>query len=98
MLGEAVFELGEVGYGVAVEFGVEAGGGVVDWTGFGGEVGFGPGAEAAVEDVYVLGAEGAKHPPGAGGGEDALLLVDDDGAVVGDAEGGHALGEGFGRG
>ncbi|WP_433984884.1 hypothetical protein RBB78_11480 [Tunturiibacter empetritectus] len=35
---------------------------------------------------------------GSRGGEDAFLLVDDDGGGVGDAEGGHAAGEGFGCG
>ena len=70
----------------------------VDGAGFGWEAGFDPGAEASVEDVDVLGAEGAEGPPGSGGGEDAFLFVDDDGAVVGDAEGGHAAGEVFGCG
>ena len=60
--------------------------------------GFGPGAETPVEDVDVLGAEGAEGPPGSWGGEDAVLFVDDDGVVVADAEGGHAAGEGFGCG
>ena len=97
-MGESIFELGEVCYDVAVEVGVEGGGGTVDGAGFGGEAGVYPCAEAAVEDVDVLGAEGAEHPPGAGGGEDAVLLVDDDGAGVGDAEGGHAAGEVLWRG
>jgi len=98
VLGEAIFELGEIGYSVSVEFGVEAGGGATDGAGFGWEVGVRPGAEAAVEDVDVLGAEGAEHPPGARGGEDTLLLVDDDGAGVGGTESGHAAGEGLGCG
>jgi hypothetical protein len=93
------FELGEIFYGFAVELRVEGGWGAVDgarfcWeSGFGLEARFNPGAEATVEDVDVLSAEGAECPPCSWGGEDALLLVDDDGAVVADAEGGHAAGE-----
>ncbi len=98
MVGDLFFDLGEVFHGFVVELGVEAGQCVVDGAGFGWEAGFGPGAEAAVEDVDVWGAEGAEHPPCSGGGEDALLFVDDDGGFVGDAEGGHAAGEGFGCG
>ena len=60
--------------------------------------GFGPGASPPSRMWTCWGAEDAECPPGSGGGEDALLFVDDDGAVVGDAEGGHASGEGFGCG
>ena len=98
MVGDLFFDLGEVFYCVGVELCVEVGLCVVDWTGFCWEAGFGPGAEAAVEDVYVLVAEDAEHPPCSRGGEDALLFVDDDGGGVGDAEGGHAAGEGSGCG
>ena len=98
MVGDFLFELGEIFYGFVVEGCVEAGGSAVDGAGLGGEAGFNPGAEASVEDVDLMGAEGAEGPPGSGSGEDAFLFVDDDGAVVADAEGGHAAGEVFGRG
>src|ERR1700742_1997963 len=87
--------LGRAGFGGGGGVGPRPGGGVWGRAGFGGEAGFGPATEAAVEDVNVLCAEGAEHPPGSGGGEDAFLLVDDDGAGVADAEGGHAAGEVF---
>src|ERR1700727_440956 len=64
----------------------------MDWAGLCGELRFCPGLKTSVEDVDVLGAEGAEHPPGSGGGVDAGLLVDDDGRGVGDAESGHAAG------
>src|ERR1700727_1159992 len=70
----------------------------MDWAGLCGELRFCPGLKTSVEDVDVLGAEGAEHPPCSGGGVDAGLLVDDDGRGVGDAEGGHAVREFFGRG
>ena len=91
--------------GFALKAGVEGGGGLADGTGVGGEVvGVGwearvnPGSEATVEEVDVFCAHGAEHPPCSWRGEDSLLFVDDDGGGVGDAEGGHAAGKGFGCG
>ena len=98
MSGNFFFDLGEIFYGFVIESGVEAGWCAVDGAVFGLETRFNPGVEASVENVDVLGAEGAEHPPCSRGGEDALLFVDNDGAVVADAEGGHAAGEGFGGG
>ncbi len=98
VVGDFFFELGEVFYGFGVEGCVEGGWCAVDGAGFDGEIVLGPGAEASVEDVDVLGAEGAEGPPGSGSGEDALLFVDDDGHVVADAESGHAAGKVFGCG
>ena len=87
MLRDALFELGQIGYGFGVEVGVEGSGGAMNGAGFGGEVGFGPGAETSVEDVDVLSAHGAEHPPGSWSGKDAFLFIDDDCAGVRDAEG-----------
>jgi hypothetical protein len=98
VVGDFVFELGEILYGFGVEGCVEGCWRAADGAGFDREARFNPGAEASVEEVDLLGAEGAEGPPGSRGRKDALLLVDDDGAVVGDAEGGHAAGEVFGCG
>ena len=98
MVCDFVFEVREIFYSVVVECCVEGGWCAVDRARLCGKVGFGPGAEASIEDVDMLDAKGAECPPCAWGREDALLFVDDDGAVVADAEGRHAAGEVLGSG
>src|SRR3954471_14193662 len=57
-----------------------------------------PFLQPAVEDGDIMGAEAAKHPPGAGGAVQRAVVVDDETLPVAKAERGHAAGElGLGR-
>ena len=60
MFGKAIFELRKIHYGVAMQFGIEAGGSAMNGTGFSGQAGVGPCTETPVEDVDVSGTKGAR--------------------------------------
>jgi hypothetical protein len=91
MLRDHLLNLGEIFHSLVVEFGVEAGRCAVNAARVSRETGFDPGAEAAVENVDILGTEGAEHPPCSRSGKDAFLLVDHCGHVIVDTKSRHAM-------
>jgi hypothetical protein len=98
VLGDHLLHPGKASDGIVVEFGAEAYRCALNLSRLHGETGFGPGAEAAVENVNILCSEGAQHPPGSRCREDLFLLVDDDGYVIADAETRNTAREVLGRG
>ena len=98
MLRDHLLNLGEIFHSIVVEFGVEAGRCAVNAARVSRETGFDPGAEAAVENVDILGSEGAEHPPCSRSGKDAFLLVDHYRHVIVDTKSRHAMRKNIGRG
>src|ERR1700761_3147118 len=91
MLPDHLLNLGEIFHRIVVEFGVEAGRCTVNVARVSGETGFDPGAEAAVQNVDILGSEGAEHPPCSRSGKNAFLLVDHYGHMTIDTKSRHAM-------